>query len=751
MSVPDKSEIPLQAVLLADSFTKTFRPLSLDTPKVLSPLNNVAMLDYTIEWLASSGVRELFVFAVHHADSVEAYVEMSKWSSAIKVTCVKDEQCTNPGDALREMDKRGLVRSDPFILMSGDVITNADVKSAIKDHEIRHKKDPSAMMTVLFKEVGEGSELRAADDDLVVGLNPDTSRIVLFDDRSCDPGVEIPSSFFDSHKSVSVRSDLLDCGIDICSPDVLARFSDEFDYRSIRSQFVRNSVAEEEEGLQNKIFGHVLSANEYAARVHDFRTYAKVSRDMIYRWVYPVVPDNLPSGYERKYRYEYARHATYREARGETTVDRTAVVGNGCIIGADNTIAAGCRIGETVLGRGCAVGVNVSLVGSHLWDGVVVEDFASVSYAIVGEGAVIKKGAVVGRGCVIGKGCVVGENVVLPNFTRITNSQVHEGGIDDGEGWSSDEDDGGDGIVEEKKTDHGVVGPDGVGRVYAFTGDDDDEDEWDEEEELKGELTSVESQSLGFERAGELREKKFVMQEKMEGGADEFGPIRVEDGGVDGADDAESGDKDDSSFAWGGGGGDVEFVMGRQRGVDVVSELKNLCLDHEEGSDLKNLAIEMNSFKFSQNATYVDCCHAAALAVGERISGKVGGEGGLGKVVGAAKREFESWSELFAKLSPRVEDGVGIVVGVESLFEKGQGCWAEIGGKDGAFRFLLQTLYDLEVVSEETLLRWADERRSGGGGEVAQKLFQEKGTQDFLEWLEDDEDDSDEDDEDDSD
>ena len=54
--------VPLQAVLLADSFTLTFRPASSTVPKVLCPLNNVALLDYAIEWLASNKVEELFVF-----------------------------------------------------------------------------------------------------------------------------------------------------------------------------------------------------------------------------------------------------------------------------------------------------------------------------------------------------------------------------------------------------------------------------------------------------------------------------------------------------------------------------------------------------------------------------------------------------------------------------------------------------------------------------------------------------------------
>eukprot|EP00983_Pelagomonas_calceolata_P100055 1158527-Pelagomonas_calceolata.AAC.9 len=53
----------LQAVLLADSFTQTFRPISLEHPKVLIPLVNVAMIEYTLEWLAMSKVEEVGVAA----------------------------------------------------------------------------------------------------------------------------------------------------------------------------------------------------------------------------------------------------------------------------------------------------------------------------------------------------------------------------------------------------------------------------------------------------------------------------------------------------------------------------------------------------------------------------------------------------------------------------------------------------------------------------------------------------------------
>lgn len=49
----------LQAIILADSFSKTFRPITIEFPKVLLPLVNVPMIEYTLEFLAQNGVEEV--------------------------------------------------------------------------------------------------------------------------------------------------------------------------------------------------------------------------------------------------------------------------------------------------------------------------------------------------------------------------------------------------------------------------------------------------------------------------------------------------------------------------------------------------------------------------------------------------------------------------------------------------------------------------------------------------------------------
>ncbi len=123
----------------------------------------------------------------------------------------------------------------------------------------------------------------------------------------------------------------------------MARFSDEFDYLDI-GKFISNSVAEEEEGLQSKIYASILHNNEYAARLHDPRTYHAASRDLLKRWCYPMVPDNLPSGYDKVYRYEMQRHMMYVEQKGKSKIGRCAVLEGPGMIGSYSSIENKCTV-----------------------------------------------------------------------------------------------------------------------------------------------------------------------------------------------------------------------------------------------------------------------------------------------------------------------------------------------------------------------------------------------------------------------
>ncbi|RKO95057.1 hypothetical protein CAUPRSCDRAFT_9413, partial [Caulochytrium protostelioides] len=91
------------------------------------------------------------------------------------------------------------------------------------------------------------------------------------------------------HPDLLLRRDLIDPGIDICSVDVPALFTENFDYQQIRQHFVRGIL--ESDLLGKKIYIDVAES-VYANNVSSPQMYNAVSMDILSRWTWPVVPDS---------------------------------------------------------------------------------------------------------------------------------------------------------------------------------------------------------------------------------------------------------------------------------------------------------------------------------------------------------------------------------------------------------------------------------------------------------------------------
>jgi translation initiation factor eIF-2B subunit epsilon len=86
-----------------------------------------------------------------------------------------------------------------------------------------------------------------------------------------------------------------------------------------------------------------------------------------------------------------------------------------------------------------------------------------------------------------------------------------------------------------------------------------------------------------------------------------------------------------------------------------------------------------------------------------------------------------------------------------ALGQVGGSKFVSILGTDPAFRFVLQTLHDQEIVNEDAIFDWAFERKDESKDSPLGRLFWQKPNQDFLEWLEEEDSGSDNDGEDDTD
>ncbi len=95
----------------------------------------------------------------------------------MSVQIITISNCQSAGDALREIDCMGVIRSDPFVLISDGVISNVNLRRVIMKHKKAKKVDPMRVMTMCFKEASPLSSLRPVLDELVIGLDSKTEQV----------------------------------------------------------------------------------------------------------------------------------------------------------------------------------------------------------------------------------------------------------------------------------------------------------------------------------------------------------------------------------------------------------------------------------------------------------------------------------------------------------------------------------------------------------------------------------------------
>uniref|UniRef100_A0A8D0WV17 Translation initiation factor eIF2B subunit epsilon n=1 Tax=Sus scrofa TaxID=9823 RepID=A0A8D0WV17_PIG len=384
---------PLQAVLVADSFNRRFFPISKDQPRALLPLANVALIDYTLEFLTATGVQETFVFCCWKAAQIKEHLLKSKWcrpTSLNVVRIITSDLYRSLGDVLRDVDAKALVRSD-FLLVYGDVISNINVTRALEEHRLRRKLEKN------------------------VAVDSATNRVLHFQKTQGLRRFSFPLSLFQgSGDGVEIRYDLLDCHISICSPQVAQLFTDNFDYQT-RDDFVRGLLVNEEI-LGNQIHMHVTT-KEYGARVSNLHMYAAVCADVIRRWVYPLTPEaNFTDSTTQS--CTHSRHNIYRGP--EVSLGHGSVLEENVLLGSGTVIGSNCSITNSVIGPGCHIGDDVVLDQAFLWQGVRVAAGAQIHQSLLCDNAEVKEKVILKPHCVLTSQVVVGPDITLPEASVIS-------------------------------------------------------------------------------------------------------------------------------------------------------------------------------------------------------------------------------------------------------------------------------------------------------------------------------------------
>jgi translation initiation factor eIF-2B subunit epsilon len=354
---------------------------------------------------------------------------------------------------MRDLDGKHLITGD-FIVVSGDVISNLPIEGALTTHRARRQADKNAIMTMILREAGRNHRTKSSSVSPVFVIDPTKDRCLHYEeiDHHADESsrVTIDAELISSHAEIDIRQDLIDCNIDICTPDVLSLWSDSFDYQSPRKHFLFGVLKDYE--LNGKTIHTHIIKDHYAARVRNLKAYDAVSKDIISRWTYPLCPDtNLLPGHT----YDLRKGNLYAEQG--VTLARSCVVGRRTVIGKGTSIGDKTTVKNTVLGRNCKIGKNVTLDGAYIWDGVVIGDGTTVRQAIIADKVVVGNNCSVEPGALLSYEVKIADGVTVSEGRRITKASREEGG-----GLAANDPD--------------VVGEGGEGHEY-FHEEDEDEDD----------------------------------------------------------------------------------------------------------------------------------------------------------------------------------------------------------------------------------------------------------------------------------
>ncbi|XP_059652622.1 uncharacterized protein LOC132299815 [Cornus florida] len=698
----DLARVSLQAILLADSFAQKFRPITLERPKVLLPLVNVPMIDYTLAWLESAGVEEVFVFCCAHSKQVIDYLDNSKWfvQPNFSVTTIESHNSASAGEALRLIYERNVIHGD-FILITGDTLSNMSLTQALQEHKERRKKDSNAVMTMVIQQSKPSPvthQSRLGTDELLMAIDPDTKQLLYYEDKAdhSKGTIALDKALLADNHSISLHNDKQDCYIDICSPEVLSLFSDNFDYQHLRRHFVKGLLDDDIMGY--KIFTHEIHSS-YAARIDNFRSYDTISKDIIQRWTYPLVPDvqffgNSATKLERQGMYRASEIGQSRSAQ----IGPFTVVGNGTSIG-NNT-----RISNSVVGEGCTIGSNVLIEGCYIWHNVTIEDGCKLRHAIVCDGVLMKSGAVLEPGAVLSFKVLIGQQFVVPAYSKV--SLLQEPTKQD-----SDEEleyaDSSSGIVEipssssmsdklngEVTSKLSEVGTGGAGYIWSL-GEGVHEEEW--------------RHSVAPIPADKLSEITQALNDDLE--------ISTQDGNLlppsgELRTDSISNDTDDS---------DVDT---RNDSVYFEKEVESTFLRAvHENIEEANVILEVSSLRLSYNLTSADC--AGALFYSMIKLALDAPHNSPSELCRNAANVITKYQSILKYYLTGLDEEIEVIMKFEEM------CLESAKEFSPLFVQILHLLYDKDILQEEAILNWAAEKE---GADESDKVFVRQAEK-FIQWL----------------
>lgn len=344
-------------MLLAAGVGSRLEPLTTQVPKPLVPIANVPVMEHMMRLLKAHGITEVYANLHYLPHKITEYFGDGA-QLGMKLTCRYEEQLSGDAGGVRSMKEH--LSDGTFIVVMGDLLTDADLTNIIKEH-----KDKKALASIAVKRV---------DDVTRFG-------IVVQNEQGFITG------FQEKPKVEDALSDLASTGIYILEPEVFSHIpaTGEFGFgRQLFPQLVAKGLP---------VLGIEMAKGTYWSDVGAIPQYLESNFDAL---------DGVVK-----------LHGCVSEAQSSNGKSAAEPVA-GRVVGEGTTISQSAKIDAILMtGKNCQIAANAKLSGHVvLGDNCVVEEGASLTDCLVWANAKI------GKGSCLQNTVVAGNTVVEPNSSH---------------------------------------------------------------------------------------------------------------------------------------------------------------------------------------------------------------------------------------------------------------------------------------------------------------------------------------------
>ncbi|MCL4510398.1 MAG: sugar phosphate nucleotidyltransferase [Bacteroidetes bacterium] len=369
----------LKAVIMAGGFGTRLRPLTSKIPKPMVPIMNKPMIEHIVRLLVKHGINEIVVLVFYHPNAIKNFLkDGSQFGASIQY--VKADADYGTAGSVRNAYE--LLQDSRILVISGDVLTDFDLKKAIEFHESRKSKATLVLTRV--------------NDPLQFGLviTEKDGKIVRF--------LEKPTWG-------EVFSDTVNTGIYVIEPDVLEMvpYRDEYDFsKELFPQMLKQKMP---------LYGY--AAEGYWRDVGNLNEYIEAQLDCLDGKVSVTVDGKL-------FNFNGAKIIAPSDFQFPQSLSArgTVIIGNNVTLGDDVELA------DTIIGDNSSIDSSSSIHRSILWDNVHIGSRSKITGDVIGSSTIVNEQVEIEENVFISDDCIIGKRAHIRPNVKLWPKKVLDAG-----------------------------------------------------------------------------------------------------------------------------------------------------------------------------------------------------------------------------------------------------------------------------------------------------------------------------------